>query len=55
MPQALTLQEGEDTEVWEVLRHPHCGRGLLPAWGGDRDPGGGHGEGQVRLVVGSAL
>lgn len=30
-------------------------RGLLPAWGGDRDPGGSHGEGQVRLVVGSAL
>ena len=29
--------------------------GLLLAWGGDRNPGGGHEEGQVRLVVWSTL
>lgn len=54
MPQALTVQ-------WDGRRGgggPEGAltgdTGLLLAWGGDRNPGGGHEEGQVRLVVRSA-
>lgn len=55
MPQALTMRRGGHRGVGGPEGARTVDGGLLPAWGGHRDPGGGHRDAQVRPVVRSAL
>ena len=55
MPQALTVQRGGHRGVGGPEGARTVDGGLLPAWGGDRDPEGGRGDAQVILVSRSAL